>query len=108
MRGRIDNLARMLHAEEKPEELLTLRCLEYFDRPKESRYGFMFAYPQACDAKVYSLKRLLDNPSIERLSSLESRYQMAYSLSLSLALLHTAEWLPISSLSAASRRSTDP
>jgi hypothetical protein len=35
MRGRINNLAKMLGADTKPDELLTLQCLGYFDRPSE-------------------------------------------------------------------------
>ncbi|KAN0074896.1 hypothetical protein V8E54_007507 [Elaphomyces granulatus] len=85
MRGRIDNLARMLGADTRPEELLTLRCLGYFDEPSSRRYGFV--------SDVSALKALIDYPSAESLPSLEDRYQIAYALGLSLAILHTAEWL---------------
>jgi hypothetical protein len=92
LRGRIDNLARILGADTKPEELLTLRCLGYYDKPSESKYGFVSEYPGPIN-RVSALKTLLDHPSTELLPSLEERYQLAYALSLSLAILHIAEWL---------------
>ncbi|KAH8674643.1 hypothetical protein BGZ60DRAFT_404447 [Tricladium varicosporioides] len=93
LRGRIDNLARLLHAETKPQELLTLHCLGYFDNVKESQYGFIFSYPQSFDTKMSSLKVLLDKPSTETLPTLEDRYKIAYSIGLSISILHTADWL---------------
>jgi serine/threonine protein kinase len=89
---RIDDLARMLGADtNKPEELLTLRCLGYFCEPSEHRYGFVSEYPPG--SSVSTLKALLDGSSAETLPSLKDRYQIAHALGLSLAILHTAEWL---------------
>ena len=93
LRGRIDNLARLLNADSKPEELQTLHCEGYFDSLEESRYGFIFSYPRAVDPKMISLKELLDNRTVESLPTLEDRYQIAYALGLTLAILHYAEWL---------------
>lgn len=92
MRVRIDDLARMLGADtNKPEELLTLRCLGYFYEPSEHRYGFVSEYPPG--SSVSTLKALLDGSSAETLPSLKDRYQIAHALGLSLAILHTAKWL---------------
>jgi hypothetical protein len=94
LRGRLDNLARLLNEEkEKPEELLTLHCIGYIDRVEEAQYGFVFAKPGAVEDKVISLDQLLDKPTAPTLPTLEQRYQIAYSLALTLAILHTCEWL---------------
>ncbi|EMT66640.1 hypothetical protein FOC4_g10007053 [Fusarium odoratissimum] len=45
LRGRIQNIARLLHADAKPEELLTLNCLGVFEDIENSRYGLVFEYP---------------------------------------------------------------
>ncbi|PHH83202.1 hypothetical protein CDD82_3127 [Ophiocordyceps australis] len=92
MRGRIRNIAQFLHAD-SPDELLTPRCLGVFDDAEQSRYGFVFALPSSTDAAVMSLKQLLDTRSPETLPSLEDRYEIAYRVGLSLAMLHTAGWL---------------
>lgn len=91
--GRIDNLARLLSSEDKPSELLTLKCLGYYDDVNSARYGFVFSYPEESDSKMVSLKELMDNPSPKTLPTLEDRYQVAYSLGLSLATLHASGWL---------------
>lgn len=93
LRGRVDNLARLLNTDKKPQELLILRCEGYFDSPGESRYGFVSLLPQPSDGNPYSLRFMIDEPALGRLPTLEDRYQLAYSLSLSIAILHTAEWL---------------
>jgi serine/threonine protein kinase len=91
LRGRLDNLARLLRSDAKPEELLTLHCLGYFDALQTRRFGFAFSYAAGCDSSMISLKELLDSRT--SLPTLEERYRAAYSLSLSLAIIHTAEWL---------------
>jgi hypothetical protein len=93
LRGRVDNLARLLNTDKKPEELLILHCEGYFDRPGERRYGFVFLLPQPSDGFPHSLRSMIDEPIVERLPTLEDRYRLAYSLGLSIAILHTAEWL---------------
>lgn len=101
LRGRIDNLARQLNSDTKPEELLTLKCLGYYDEVQRNRYGFVFSYPREARIPTYCLKELLDARSSPQdgdklkltLPTLEDRYRMAYSLSLSIAILHATEWL---------------
>ncbi|PHH65739.1 hypothetical protein CDD81_1466 [Ophiocordyceps australis] len=92
MRGRMRNIAQLLHAD-SPDELLTPRCLGVFDDAEQSRYGFVFALPVGTDASIMSLKQLLDHRSPETLPSLQDRYAIAYRVGLSLAMLHTAGWL---------------
>lgn len=96
LRGRIDNLARLLHTDSKPDELLTLSCRGYYDDTEHGRYGFVFSLPahiSSSEIELVSLKQLLDKPSAARLPALEDRYQIAYALALSIALLHTTGWL---------------
>ena len=93
-KGRIDNLARLLHAESKPKELQTFHCVGYFDQARDSRYGFVFQYPPDVGSTVVSLRELLDHyRSVEQLPTLENRYQVAFALSLSLSVLHSVDWL---------------
>ncbi|RDA83891.1 hypothetical protein CP532_3358 [Ophiocordyceps camponoti-leonardi (nom. inval.)] len=93
MRGRIRNIAQFLHADSKPDELLTPRCVGVFDDAEHSRYGFVFSLPSDAGATIMSLKQLLDHRTPETLPSLEDRYRVAYHVGLSLAMLHTAGWL---------------
>jgi Protein tyrosine and serine/threonine kinase len=93
LRGRNDNLARMLHATPKPEEMLTLHCEGYFDDIQNKRYGFVFVSPAGVGEEVVSLNQLLNKPPPEELPSLEQRYQLAYSLALALCILFAIEWL---------------
>lgn len=93
LRGRIRNIAQFLHADSKPDELLTLKCVGVFDDVEHNRYGFVFSLPPNTDGKMLSLKQLLDQKTVETLPSLEDRYAVCYSIGLSLALLHTAGWL---------------
>lgn len=91
--GRIKNLAHLLHNKSKPEELRVLQCDGYFDNPADSRYGFVFTLPQPSEGHPISLRELIGDKSFDQLPTLEERYQMAYSLGLSIAILHTAGWL---------------
>ncbi|KAF6791059.1 hypothetical protein CSOJ01_14417 [Colletotrichum sojae] len=100
--GRIFNIAQLLNSETKPDELLTLKCLGFFDDPERSAYGFVFQIPPGSpypslktDGKypMASLKSLLDTPSPNTLPTLEDRYHAAYSLALSLSILHGVSWL---------------
>ena len=93
LRGRNDNLARMLNAMSKPEELLTFHCRGYFDDVEYKRYGFVFDTPARPGEDLVSLNRLLYKPPPERLPNLEQRYQIAYSLGLSISILQATEWL---------------
>ncbi|KAM0190701.1 hypothetical protein ACHAPI_009227 [Fusarium lateritium] len=95
LRGRIQNIARLLHAESKPEELLTLNCLGVFEDVERSRYGLVFEYPLGVmeQEDLLSLQSLIKFPTPETLPSLGDRYRMVYTLSLSLAILHASGWL---------------
>ncbi|KAJ3537211.1 hypothetical protein NM208_g6414 [Fusarium decemcellulare] len=95
LRGRIQNIARLLHASSKPEELLTLNCLGVFEDHERSRYGLVFECPLETGgkAKMLSLKSLLERPTPETLPTLGDRYRLAYALTLSLAILHASGWL---------------
>lgn len=93
LRGRNDNLARMLHTTSKPAELLTLPCTGYFDDIQNRRYGFLFRLPIGEAETAISLNKLLKRHSAERLPTLEQRFRIAYSLSLSLSILFGIEWL---------------
>ncbi|KAF6835029.1 hypothetical protein CPLU01_04507 [Colletotrichum plurivorum] len=100
--GRIFNIAQLLNSDTKPDELLTLKCLGFFDDSERSAYGFVFQIPPGSpypslrtDGKypIASLKSLLDTPSPNTLPTLEDRYHAAYSLALSLSILHGVSWL---------------
>jgi hypothetical protein len=91
--GRNNNLARMLNAASKPDELLTLHCEGYFDDVAEKRYGFVFSSPAKGSEKVSSLNKLLKMPPAERLPTLRQRYQLAYQLSMTVFILLTTGWL---------------
>ncbi|KAH7129263.1 hypothetical protein EDB81DRAFT_808959 [Dactylonectria macrodidyma] len=95
LRGRIHNIARLLHADAKPEELLTLNCVGAFEDYEKSRYGLVFSFPISAEStsEMRSLKSLLDQPTPETLPTLGDRYRITYSLALSLAILHAAGWL---------------
>ncbi|ERF77248.1 hypothetical protein EPUS_05817 [Endocarpon pusillum Z07020] len=93
LRGRNDNLARMLHATPKPDEMVTLQCIGYFDDVQHKRYGFVFASPAVEGEEMVSLNRLLNKPPPEELPSLEQRYQVAYSLGMTLWILLSIDWL---------------
>lgn len=100
--GRIYNIAQLLGTDTKPDELLTLRCLGFFDDPERGSFGFVFRMPLTGSVvtdpwpkqpMMLSLKALLDEPSPAYLPTLEERYQTCYSLALSLSVLHTVSWL---------------
>jgi hypothetical protein len=93
LRGRIDNIAQLLNTTTKPAELLTLHCEGYFDEAQDSRYGFVFTSRESSGDNLISLKKLLDEPTVELLPTLEHRYQIAYAVGRSIAILHTAGWL---------------
>ncbi|KAK2764197.1 hypothetical protein CKAH01_15803 [Colletotrichum kahawae] len=96
--GRILNISHLLNSETKPVELLTLKCLGFFDDPQRNAYGFVFRLPpestsSSTDVQIVSLKALLDTPSPENLPTLEDRYNAAYALALSLSVIHGMSWL---------------
>lgn len=100
--GRIFNIAQLLNSDSKPDELLTLKCLGFFDDPERSAYGFVFRLPSNSPYLSFqsngrypmvSLKSLLDAPSPGTLPTLEDQYHAAYSLALSLSILHGVSWL---------------
>ena len=91
--GRLDNLARLLMSDAKPEELNILRCNGYFNDPAGSRFGFVFTLPIPSTGYPCSLKQLIGNKTEANLPTLEQRYFMAYSLGLSISILHAAGWL---------------
>lgn len=91
--GRLDNLARLLMNDKKPDELHVLRCDGYFNDLAESRFGFVFSLPQPSTGHPSSLKELISNKSEPNLPTLEQRYSMAYSIGLSISILHAAGWL---------------
>ncbi|KAI1012026.1 hypothetical protein LB503_004467 [Fusarium chuoi] len=95
LRGRIQNIARLLHADAKPHELLTLNCLGVFEDIEKTRYGLIFDYPLGTSEQtdLVSLQALIKSPTPETLPTLGDRYRMAYTLSLSLAILHASGWL---------------
>nr|OQO29486.1 hypothetical protein B0A51_03014 [Rachicladosporium sp. CCFEE 5018] len=94
LRSRRDNLARLLKARDKPEELLALSGAGYFDDVANKRYGFVFESPaRGTDASIVSLNTLLRDARAESLPSLEHRYLIAYRLALSLSILFVVGWL---------------
>lgn len=93
LRGRNNNLAHLLSAPCKPEELLVFECEGYFDNIEKHQYGFVFKTPTRPGDDLISLNRLLAQPPAEWLPSLEERYQIAYSLSLSISIIHSVGWL---------------
>lgn len=93
IRGRVDNMARLLHATPKPAELMTLHCEGYFDDVANKRYGFVFSSPAIGSEEVTSLNKLLTKPPPERLPTLGQRYCIAYQLGLTMFFLLSTEWL---------------
>ncbi|KAF4446678.1 hypothetical protein F53441_9720 [Fusarium austroafricanum] len=95
LRGRIENIARLLHAESKPDELLTLNCLGVFEDMERRRYGLVFGYPNGVGEHkgMLSLHSLIKLPTPETLPTLGDRYRMAHAIALSLAILHASGWL---------------
>ena len=93
LRGRNDNLARMLNATSKPEEMLTFHCKGYFDDIERKNYGFIFDTYAKPGEDLISLNQLLHKPPPERLPTLSQRYQIAYSLGLTISILHAIGWL---------------
>ena len=93
LRGRNDILAQLLNATSKPEELLTFHCKGYFDDVEFKRYGFVFDTPARPGEDLISLNKLLGKPTIEWLPSLGQRYQIAYSLGLTISILLATGWL---------------
>lgn len=92
LRGRNDNLARMLNSKSKPEEMLTFHCQGYFDDIERKRYGFVFDTPAKPGEDLISLNHLLNKPPPEWLPTLQQRYQIAYSLGLTISILHATGW----------------
>ncbi|CRK24386.1 hypothetical protein BN1708_013945 [Verticillium longisporum] len=102
LHGRISNIAQLLHTDTKPDELLTLKCLGFFDDVERSAFGFVFQLPLASAAApapapngkpMISLKTLLDQPTPENLPTLEERLQASYGIALSISILHAVSWL---------------
>ncbi|EEY17819.1 conserved hypothetical protein [Verticillium alfalfae VaMs.102] len=94
--------AQLLHTDMKPDELLTLKCLGFFDDVERSAFGFVFRLPLASAAApapapngkpMVSLKALLDQPTPENLPTLEERHQASYGIALSISILHAVSWL---------------
>ena len=93
LRGRNDNLARMLNATSKPEKMLTFHCKGYFDDIEHKIYGFVFDTHAKPGEDLASLNQLLHRPPLEWLPTLEQRYQIAYSVGLTISILHATGWL---------------
>lgn len=93
LRERNDNLARMLNATSKPEEMLTFHCKGYFDDIEHKKYGFVFDTYAKPGEDLISLNQLLHKPPPEWLPALEQRYQIAYSIGLTISILHATGWL---------------
>lgn len=93
LRGRRDNLVRMLKAEPKPEEMLTLHCTGYFDDIGQHRYGLVFDVPISGNESIVSLNSLLREARLEHLPPLQHRFHIAYRLALSLSTSFFMEWL---------------
>lgn len=93
LRGRNDILARMLNASSKPEEMLTFHCKGYFDDIERKRYGFVSDTYAKPGEDLASLNHLLSKMPPEWLPSLKQRYQIAYSLGLTISIIHAVGWL---------------
>ena len=94
-RGLIDNLSRFLGSDSKPDEMKLLKCIGYFNIHAQKKFGFCFEYPEGVlnEESIVALRTLLVQPPEGKPPSTADRIQVAYSLGLTLTLLHTAQWL---------------
>ncbi|KAL8689164.1 MAG: hypothetical protein Q9218_005101 [Villophora microphyllina] len=89
--NRINRLIALLH-EVKDPHFKVLRCINYFDESPQRRIGIIFELPPELDGPPSSLLAALSNSSSSR-PSLDARMRLARSLSETLLLLHSVNWL---------------
>ena len=88
---RIDRLIALLH-ETKDDRFKVLRCTNYFEETSERRIALVFRLPPGLDGPPSSLLAALSCSSSSR-PSLTARMRLAHSLSETLILLHSVNWL---------------
>lgn len=110
MEDAINQLAKFFCADEKPAELLTLKCRGIIKDSMNSRYGFLFRPPAYIEnlrglqlspgaisklRKPISLLQMLDQTahSGRRVLDLGIRFKLAKKLVQSIYILHTAGWI---------------
>ncbi|KAK0725096.1 prion-inhibition and propagation-domain-containing protein [Lasiosphaeris hirsuta] len=86
---RLRELASLLHVGSKPPLLRVPRCLGFVADDWHPRIGFVFDY--ASDTAPWSLRHVLGG--CQAVPHVGDRFRLAYQLSLSLGILHTAGWL---------------
>ncbi|KAL8846462.1 MAG: hypothetical protein Q9221_008446 [Calogaya cf. arnoldii] len=89
--NRINRLIALLH-EVKDARFKALRCINYFDEPPERRIGMIFELPPELSGPPSTLLTALSGSSSSR-PSLDARMRLARSLSETLLLLHSVNWL---------------
>ncbi|KAL8654237.1 MAG: hypothetical protein Q9226_003513 [Calogaya cf. arnoldii] len=89
--NRINRLIALLH-EVKDARFKVLRCINYFDEPPRRSIGMIFALPPELSGPPCTLLTALSGSSSSR-PSLDARMRLARSLSETLLLLHSVNWL---------------
>ena len=74
--------------------LRTLSFKGYVHQPEKTRYAFVFAFPEHAHRSVpISLKSLIGTDNIKSQLSLPDRFQMAQTITKTLAAFHSANWV---------------
>ena len=87
----ISRLIALLH-EVKDAHFKVLRCVNYFDETKHRRIGIIFELPPHLNGLPTTLLTALSCSTSSR-PSLDARMQLARSLSETLLLMHSVNWL---------------
>jgi hypothetical protein len=90
-RARLNTLARLLHIATRPPELRVPLCLGYVLDDFHPRIGFVFQHPIPQSSP--HMHHLYDSLGQKKNPFLGYRFKLAYELSLTVLLLHTAGWL---------------
>ena len=89
--SRISQLIALLH-EAKDHRFKVLRCVQYFDESPRPRVGLIFQLPTQLNGPPSNLLHALNCSSNSR-PSLNARMKLARSLSDTVLLLHSVNWL---------------
>ena len=96
MARRIDDVACLLHPDERHEELRSLHCLGYCERPEteadQEAIGYIYAFPDGAPGEPFSLSPKIEHPSDSPPSS-SQRLSLVHPIAKALSLLHLLGWL---------------
>ncbi|KAL8921163.1 MAG: hypothetical protein Q9172_004159 [Xanthocarpia lactea] len=92
MEERISNLAELLQTQ-GPSDLHTLKCIQWFHEPENTRFGLVFDYP-AGFAGLISLRDLINRPGTDQRPTLAQRFLMVKNVGDALLKWHmSANWV---------------